>query len=244
MGGYRLASGAKGEYAAVVLKEERGKHAPADHDPLNPRYRVGRIHLPTGELSWVGQLTGRGIATVRQLAVSDDGKYVAVGGWENGVALIDASQSKVLWSGRPPTEVSTGYVVFSADGLTLYSAGSEGCVYTIDTLTGKITSQWWASPLGRSIYGYRVSCLTVSGDGQWVAAGTGPEGHVYLFNTASPGKPRMLPHGLNTILAVSFSPDSQYLASVGGGSIKVWSVKEAGGAPGKPEKAGGASQWL
>jgi photosystem II stability/assembly factor-like uncharacterized protein len=193
---------------------------------------------------WVGELSGRGIATVRQIAVSADGKYVAVGGWENGVALIDASQNKVLWSGRPPTEVSTGYVVFSADGLTLYSAGSEGCVYTIDTLTGKIASQWWASPTGRSIYGYRVSCLTVTQDGRWVAAGTGPEGDVYLFNTASPGKPRMLPHGLDTILAVSFSPDSQYLASVGGGAIKVWSLKEAGGAPAKPAKAGDASQWL
>ena len=67
----------------------------------------------------------------------------------------------------------------------------------------------------------------MSPDGQWLAAGTGPEGHVYLWNTVSAdSKPRLLPHGGTTILIVSFSPDSRHLASVAGGKIKVWKLDE------------------
>jgi hypothetical protein len=221
---YDLAVSLNGKFVAAILQQDIFGQPPPNYDPLNPRCRVCLIDLATLQPRSVGELSGHGNATIRQTAVSDDGKYVAVGGWNNGVALLDASQGKVLWMGRPPTEVSTGYVTFSADGLTLYSAGSEGCVYTIDTLTGKITGQWWATVSGKSIYGHRISCLTRSPDGKWVAAGTGPEGHVYLFNTASPAVPQMLPHGLGTITTVTFSPDSKYLASVAGGKIKVWNI--------------------
>lgn len=205
-----------GRYAAAMLEGRM--------DRRNPRFRVGLIDLETLELRWVGELSGRGSATIRRIAVSDDGKYVAVGGWANGVALVDASQRKVLWEGRPPTEVSTGYVMFSSDGLTLYSAGSEGCVYVTDTRTGEITGRWWATETGRSRYGHRVSDLTKSPDGRWVAAGTGPEGYVYVFSTTAAVKPQRLVHGGGTVMAVSFSPDSKHLASMAAGSIKVWPI--------------------
>ncbi len=213
-----------GDLAAVVFEEDVGGQAPGGDYLLNKRYRVGLIHLSTSKLHWVGRLSGHGGAAIRRIAVSDDGRYIAVGGWKNGVALVDAQARKVLWAARPPTEVSTGYVRFSSDGLTLYTAGSEGCVYTIETKTGKILSRWWASETGQSIYGHRTSCLAMSPDGAWMAVGTGPEGKVFLFNSKKPTKATVLNHGLRTILVVSFSPDSKYLASVAGGRIKIWEV--------------------
>jgi WD40 repeat protein len=223
---YSWGLSANGKFAATILQEDVGGQPPADYNPVNPRYRIGLIDLTSLELKWVGEVSGHGSSTIRQIAVSNDGKYVAVGGWNNGVAMIDSSQGKVLWADRPPTEVSTGYVLFSSDGLKLYSAGSEGCVYTTETLAGKITGQWWATETGRSIYGHRVSCLANSPDGRWMAAGTGPEGHVYLYDAVSMGRPRLLIHGLQTIEVVTFSPDSKYLASVGGGRIKIWSLAD------------------
>ena len=214
---YGLGRSSNGAFSALVLPRNGGV--------ASRRYAVGLIDLDTLQLKLVAELSGHGAGTIRQIAVSDDGRYIALGGWNNGAALVDASVRKVLWADRPPTEVSTGYVLFSSDGQTLYSAGSEGCVYTIETKTGKITGRWWATETGKSIYGHRISCLAMSPDGLWLAAGTGPEGHVYLWNTASAdAKPRLLPHGIRTVLVVTFSPDSQRLASVAGGKIKVWSV--------------------
>ena len=130
-----------GRFVALILGEDLVR-PPPDRDWKNPRHRVGILDTSTWDLRWVAELRGHG-DTIRQIAVSNDGTYVAVAGWANGVAMVDASQEKVLWIDRPPTEVSTGYAVFSADGLTLYTAGSEGCVYTIDTKTGNITGQRW-----------------------------------------------------------------------------------------------------
>lgn len=210
-----------GKLAAVVLA------AKPNSDPdETERHRVGRIDLRTLELAWVGELSGRGAPTIRRIAVSDDGRFIAVGGWDNGVALVDASEKKVLWSGRSPMEVSTGYVRFSSDGLTLYTAGSEGCVYTVDTITGRRRGRLWATDTGRSLYGHRISSLAISPDGRWLAAGTGPQGRVYLWDITSPApKPRTLPHGGGTVFIVEFSPDSQRLASVANGTIKIWNVK-------------------
>lgn len=206
-----------GLFAALLFQSEMNMY----------RYSVGRLDLRTLELDWVGELAGHGSGTLRQIAVSDDGHYIALGGWSNGVAMVDASQKEVLWIARPPTEVTTTCAVFSADGLTLYTAGSEGCVYRIETRTGQITGQWWVTETGRSEYGHRVSCLAMSPDGQWLAAGTGPEGHVYVWSIASGDtKPRLLCHGIRTILEVCFSRDSTHLASVAGNKIKVWKVKE------------------
>jgi len=216
-----------GAFVGLVLGEDFN-NPPPDRDRDNPRHRVGILDVSTGEMRWAADLMGHGYNTIRQIAVSDDGRYVAVGGWANGVAMVDMAQEKVLWIDRPPTEVSTGYAVFAADGQTLYTAGSEGCVYRIETTTGRILGQWWATRRkGRSEYAHRASWLTVSPDGRWLAAGTGPEGHVYLWDLTVPDpEPRVLLHGGTTILMLSFSPDSTHLASVAGGKIKVWKVIE------------------
>lgn len=190
------------------------------------QFQIGVIDLSTFKLKWFGNLSGHGNATIRQIAVSDDGRYVAVGGWDNGIALADATEGRILWISQPTSEVSTGHVAFSRDGRWLYSAGGEGCLNTLEVRTGKTVSCWWASQTGQPGYGHRVSCLATSPDGAWVAVGTGPAGEVYLWNTASPNpQPRVFRHGDWTVAVLSFSPDSKYLASAAGNRVKVWKVQ-------------------
>lgn len=224
----------------IALLAEDGVYAPG-YQFMHPRARVAIIDVDKRDLRWVADVNGDGAYTVRQIAVTNDGRYIAVAGWNNGTAMVDAKEGKVLWSRRPEGEISTGYAVFASDGKVLFTAGSEGCVYVIDVATGNVIAQRWATTTGKSIYAHRVSALAVSGDGEWLAAGTGPEGEVYLWNTKPGGGAQMLPHGDGSIEIVAFSPNGRSLVSVGGGALKVWPL----GNPSTPQtnpKATGAAQ--
>ena len=164
---------------------------------------------------------------VRRIVVTSDGRYVAAAGWNNGTAMVDTKNAKVLWKKRAKGEISTGYAAFTPDGKLIYTAGSKGCVYGIDVLTGDVVSTRWATMTGKSIYAHRVSSIALSDDGKWLAAGTGPEGEVYVWNLEGNDKPRVLHHGIRTIIIVAFSPDAKNIVSVGGGVLKVWQVKPA-----------------
>jgi WD40 repeat protein len=199
---------------------------PPDKNDDYYRYRVGVSLTASLDIHWIGELTiDSPSVPVRTVAVSNDGEYVALGGWKNGIAVFSTSEKKVLWQGRPPEVVTIGYVDFSSDGLTLYALDSGGgYVFVHDTKDGTIRSRWCASESGNPEYAHRISCMAVSPDDMWVAAGTGPHGFVYVFNTKAPGQPVVFPHGLTTMLMVSFSPDSRHVASVAGGKIKVWNI--------------------
>lgn len=209
-------------FAAITLHDRE-----ANPRQDNPGFRAGILNIATMELRWVVEHYGRVYGDIRQIAISDDGKYIAIPGWSHGVALVDVQAQGIRHYVRPPGVNSFVYARFSCDGLTLYAADAAGgCVYALETKTGKVLRRWYATETGESIYGHRISCLAVSPDDAWIAAGTGPEGQVFLFSTtSSESKPILLPHGLSTILIVSFSPDSKHLASVAMGKIKIWATK-------------------
>jgi hypothetical protein len=206
-----------GKFGAVVLWEDLS-NPPPGYDWENPRYRIGLVDIASKEIRWVAKFRGEVYGVIGQISVSDDGRYIAMGGWDTSVALVDASQQKALWIKRPSGVISPGFVQFSPDGSILYAAGTGGgSVHALETKTGESIRHWCATDTGEDEYGYRISCLAVSPDGSWIAAGTGPLGHVYLIDTRSDAKPVMLPHVLDkmtTILVVSFSPDSRHLLSL------------------------------
>lgn len=213
-----------GKFIALI---ERDNALAPDYKFKRERAKVGVIDVAAKELKWVAQLTGSGVGTVRRIAVTDDGRYVAIAGWDCGTAMVDAKESRVLWAKRPEHEVGTGYAAFAPKGRLIYTGGAEGCVYGIEVANGNVVSQRWATKTGKSIYGYRISALAISNDGKWLAAGTGPEGHVYVWNLEQHGKAQVLEHGGGSICVVAFSPDAKSVVSVGGGDLKVWQVKTA-----------------
>jgi WD40 repeat protein len=187
-------------------------------------------------------------AMVHGVVPSDSGDYIAVAGWKNGVLLADLKNKKIVWVASPeyaaampvPTrhpwktipllEIDTKDVAFAPDNKTIYAGGAMGCVYGMDVRTGKIVSKWWATETDKLENGHRISTVSVSPDGRFVAAGTGPEGQVYLFSTKD-GKRRILNHGGSTILITSFSPDSKRLASFAAGQIKIWKLPDDAAGP-------------
>lgn len=215
-------------FEGIGVSRNRAFVAVTQHDEnwKNRGFRVGILNVATRELRWVVEHRGEIHGSRRDIAVSDDGKYIALPGWNHSVALVDVQARKIRHYVRP-FRVGYRYARFSSDGKTLFGADAAGgFVYALETETGKVLRRWCATETGDSIYGHRISCLAVSPDDAWIAAGTGPEGQVYLFNTAWPErKSVLLPHGLITTSILSFSPDSKYLATGAGGKIKIWAVE-------------------
>ena len=194
--------------------------------------QVGVLEAATEELNWVVTLVGRRMGVnigVRSVLPSDDGAYIAVAGWDNSVAMIDVQAKDVMWVKKPADEAALKYVAFSPDGEVVYAGGTMGVVYTMDVRTGRVLGRWCAALSGASEYGHRISCLAASADGRWVAAGTGPEGLVFVASTADSRRISVLDHGGSTILLVQFSPDSTALASFVPGSLKIWNMPKEDG---------------
>ena len=187
----------------------------------NPGEKTFRRILMTGGSG------GRYDYMIRRIRPSNNGRWLALAGWGNGVLVADMQKGEVLWEKRPPGEINATDVFWSADDKTIYSVGSEGCLYRYNAQTGEILGRSWATETGKSEYGWRISTVTVSADGRFMAAGTGPSGLVFLWDAKSGQRVSVYDHGGSTILLLSFSPDSKYLASFEGGAIKIWKLPEA-----------------
>jgi len=212
----KIGGSQNGKFAAICMK------GPPDF--RDTRIQIGLLNVATQELRWVYDYRGRGINGLSgyPITVSDDGKSIAIMGWNHSIAMVNTETEEMQEFKRPEGASVMQYCIFSPDGSILHVADSGGGIFVLNAQTGEVIS---ATTKGKSIYGQRVSCFAVSPDGAWLAAGTGPAGQVFLFDVKNPeNKPIMLPHGEGTTLIVSFSPDSKYLASVAGGLIKIWTV--------------------
>ncbi|MCX5672996.1 MAG: hypothetical protein NTU94_16895 [Planctomycetota bacterium] len=215
-------SSTNGKYAALAFARQGGV------DALIPRYRIRLLDVAVLAMSDVMVLGGDQPSenNVRQVIPSDEGAYIAVAGWDNGVAMIDAKQKKLLWSKRPPSAISLTYAVFGPGNEVVYAGGGEGCVYEMAVRDGEVLGRWFASATGKSEYGHRISAIAVSPDGKYVAAGTGPEGLVFVIEPKTGKTVKVLNHGGSTVALVHFSPDSKRLASYAMGTLKVWGIAE------------------
>jgi WD40 repeat protein len=140
--------------------------------------------------------------------------------------MIDVQAQKCLWIKKPWREAGLYYAAFSPDSKSVYAGGTSSAVWAFDVRSGKKLSHWYANDSGREQYGHRISCLAVSPDGKWVAAGAGIEGNVYIGSTAESRKVATLKHGGSTLLLVQFAPDSKAIASVAAGKLKIWHTSQ------------------
>jgi len=217
-----------GRYVGVALRED-GASPPSGYEFGKPRVRIGLLDPSLTELNWIVMLRGSQAgqdSNIRCVVPSDDGQHVALAGWNNGLTMIDVAGRKERWNLKPDDEAAITYAAFTPDGTTVYAGGTMGWVYGIEAKSGKAMSRWCATDNGEPQYGHRISAIGVSPDGRWVAAGTGPEGEVYLWSRASGRLLCVFVHGDAAVLITTFSPDSKALATLSAGSIKVWDIPD------------------
>ncbi len=166
-------------------------------------------------------LDGQG--EVFSVAYSPDGRFVAAGSGSSGsgspgrVSVWDANTGALLWTRNAHSERCL-CVTFSADGLTLGSAGNDNTVRLWNPKTGQLKQMLEAHDV------LMVCGVAFSPDGKQVASG-GSDGRARLWDLAKNEIVRAFPRQESTVQSVAFAPDGKLLACGGAnGVVNLWRV--------------------
>jgi len=191
--------------------------------------RLGFLDPTSEEPRWVAEIAGD-LVMASHVAPSEDGRYIAVVGINNGawIAVADVEDKKILWSWRQEDAVQFYDVAFSPDSQTVYAGGTCGGLFAYDVAKGEVTGRWLMGEGLDSEYGYRITCVAASLDGRLVAAGTGSEGDVHLWNVKMGEQVAVFHTRQATTMGMAFSPDSARLAVTGvtNRTIEIWDVTQ------------------
>jgi len=171
---------------------------------------LGAIRLydaATGELVRTVVEPARGVTLARRLAVSADGRSLAMGMWNGAVGVWDLQNVQLRWQSKGGPH--TGHVEaleFARDGKSLVSFADDGSIVTWDAGSGEVLNDAVVEP------SYYAACAPDAG----VVVTGGKENQVRIWDLET-GQPRGdllgLPRGASS---VAVSPDGQLIAAGGG----------------------------
>ena len=149
------------------------------------------------------------------LSFSPDGQYLAIGGTEPGIVLLDLRAGcKELRVSAPITRVRA--LAFSPAGRILVATSfDEGKAVLCDPVLGKTLRVLTSPSVSLSVQ--------FSPDGRTLAGG-GKDGNISFWDVATGERTLRLEGALGPVFSVAFSPDGTLLASTGtaGPQVKLW----------------------
>jgi len=143
--------------------------------------------------------------SIRIVAISADGQYIAAGSEDKNIYLFDRSSSTPLWNYTTGNLVRS--VAISADGQYIAAGSYDYHVYLFNRSS--------STPLWNYTTGERVTSVAISADGQYIVAGS-YDCHVYLFNRSS--STPLWNYSSGFVESVSISADGEYITA-GDGSL-------------------------
>jgi Tol biopolymer transport system component len=157
----------------------------------------------TGKSVWKAQV-GRG--TLTSVAVSPDGKRLAVGSDDNSVCALDAPTGRVLMMAQGHRGAVTAVAV-SPDGKQLATGSADNSVQVWDMPTGRALMRLQGHNKG-------VECVAFSPDGKTLASG-GQDKVVRLWDVSTGKELRQL-EAPDAVRGAAFSPDGKLVAVAAG----------------------------
>ena len=154
--------------------------------------------------------------SVWSLSFSPDGRYLAIGGTEPGIVLLDLRAGCKELRVSPPITQGQG---------TRILAGWSHSRRDVDSTRARPCSAilCWVRPCASSPV-LQSPCPSVfSPDGRTLACG-GRDGNISLWDVATGDRKLRLEGELGPVFSVAFSPDGTLLASTGtaGPQVKLW----------------------
>jgi tRNA A-37 threonylcarbamoyl transferase component Bud32 len=152
---------------------------------------------------------------VHSIAISPDGKYLALGILDNKVQLIDPENGSVLRNLR--SSYGGWSVLFSPDSQIVVGGNTQGALmWEADTGT------WLNLNGGQDSL---IKSLAFSKDGKILAGGS--KGIIFLWDVATGDSLNQLTGQFTNVNSVDFSPDNSILAAAtDDGTILLWDVEQ------------------
>ncbi len=159
------------------------------------------------------------------IAMSSDGKRIALTGSEEGILLYEWKNA--AWTPQrtlSSMSATATCVAFAPDGKFLVAGTEEGMVFGWDTTRNEREQR-----IGTYATGRRISAIAISADSASIATADEQDGDVVLWDRAT-GQHRILLQRARSRSShsIDFSPDKRWLAaaSTSTGSLWIWTMKD------------------
>ena len=181
----------------------------------NSRYSVEVWNTTTGEAK---EMRLGHLHTVKSIAFSPDGNYIAsVGGFNNTARLWNVQAEKNI-SIRRMHSKGVNSVMFSLDGPTFATVGHDNAAYLWDGKTGnhKITLTGHTK---------QASCVTYAPDSKTIATGS-YDGTIRLWDATTGIHQTTLASAVGGVRALAYSPNGNIIVCGGGnGNVQLWDTQ-------------------
>jgi len=191
-----------GKYAAFVTSGCSKK----------PKCPFGVLETATGKPLWIKQskkitVTEHPQLDTKEIQISNDNKYLAIGGIDGTLILFELETGKILW-----TQFIYGQIrgiLFDKNDEFIYAGAGDRNAYKLKVEDGSII---WKADIGSWPY---VGAFKLSNDENLLASG-GKYGDLAVIQTKD-GKVHWYEDMNDIVSWLDFSPDGKYLVAGGGG---------------------------